>query len=100
MEKDQLTRKLAVILHADVVGSTSIVQKDERLANERIEKPFRHFGDTISKNHGRVHGLRGDALLPAFERASDASHWFFRVVSPNAERTADLLVINMSGEKR
>jgi class 3 adenylate cyclase len=36
MEKDRLSRKLAVILHADVVGSTSLVQHNETLANERI----------------------------------------------------------------
>ena len=30
-----LPRKLAVILHADVVGSTALVQKDESLAHAR-----------------------------------------------------------------
>ena len=77
MEKVQLSCKLAVILHADVVGSTSLVQKNEQLAHERIQKFFRHFGDTISEYHGRVHELRGDALLAEFERASDAIHRFF-----------------------
>jgi len=33
MEKDQLSRKLAVILHADVVGSTALVQKNEVTAH-------------------------------------------------------------------
>jgi hypothetical protein len=31
MEKQHLTRKLAVILHVDVVGSTALVQMNETL---------------------------------------------------------------------
>jgi len=72
MAKDDLSGKLAVILHADVAGSTQLVQQDEQLAHERIQDAFRCFGDTIGKYHGRVQELRGDALLAEFERASDA----------------------------
>ena len=46
--------KLAVILHADVAGSTSLVQQDEYLAHERIQESFRRFGDTITRYHGHV----------------------------------------------
>ena len=72
MAKDDLSGKLAVILHADVAGSTQLVQQDEQLAHERIRDAFRRFSDTIGKYHGRVQELRGDALLAEFERASDA----------------------------
>jgi len=72
MAKDHLSGKLAVILHADVAGSTQLVQQDEQLAHERIQKAFRRFSDTIERYHGRVQELRGDALLAEFERASDA----------------------------
>ena len=72
MAKDRLSGKLAVILHADVAGSTQLVQLDEQLAHERIQDAFRRFSDTIGKYHGRVQELRGDALLADFERASDA----------------------------
>ena len=72
MAKDDLSGKLAVILHADVAGSTQLVQQDEQLAHERIQDAFRRFSDTIGKYHGRVQELRGDALLAEFERASDA----------------------------
>ena len=72
MATDRLSGKLAVILHADVAGSTALVQQDEQLAHERIQDAFRRFGDTIGKYHGRVQELRGDALLAEFERASDA----------------------------
>jgi adenylate cyclase len=72
MAKDDLSGKLVVILHADVAGSTRLVQQDEQLAHERIRDAFRHFSDTIGKYHGRVQELRGDAILAEFERASDA----------------------------
>ena len=72
MDKDQLSRKLAVILHADVVGSTSLVHQDESLAHQRIQDAFRRFSETVEKYHGRVRELRGDALLADFERPSDA----------------------------
>ena len=40
MAKDRLSRKLVVILHADVVGSTKLVQQNETLAHERIQDVF------------------------------------------------------------
>jgi len=65
-------RKLAVLLHADVVGSTSLVQKNETLAHERIQDTFRRFSETISTHGGIAHEIRGDALVAEFARASDA----------------------------
>ena len=53
MAKDDLSGKLAVILHADVAGSTQLVQQDEQLAHERIRDTFRRFSDTIGNYHGR-----------------------------------------------
>ncbi len=72
MEKDRLSRKLAVILHADVAGSTKLVQQNETLAHERIQDAFQRFGGNIEKYQGHVLELRGDALLAEFERPSDA----------------------------
>ena len=65
-------RKLAVLLHADVVGSTSLVQKNETLAHERIQDTFRRFSGTISNHGGIAHEIRGDALVAEFSKASDA----------------------------
>ena len=72
MERDRLSRKLAVILHADVVGSTLLVQQNETLAHERIQATFHQFSETISSYGGITHELRGDALVAEFDRASDA----------------------------
>ena len=72
MEKDHLSRKLAVLLHADVVGSTELVQKNETLAHERIQSTFRRFSETINKYGGAALEIRGDALIAEFAKASDA----------------------------
>jgi adenylate cyclase len=70
--KDRLSLQLAVILHADVVGSTSLVQKNEALAHERIQATFRQFSKAINSYSGNTCELRGDALIAEFEKASDA----------------------------
>ena len=72
MGKDHLARKLAVLLHADVVASTSLVQKNETLAHERIQDTFRRFSETIGNYTGVALEIRGDALVAEFARASDA----------------------------
>jgi adenylate cyclase len=72
MERDRFSRKLAVILHADVVGSTLLVQKNESLAHQRIQTAFNSFSETIAAYGGKAHEIRGDALVAEFNRASDA----------------------------
>ncbi|RLA11949.1 MAG: hypothetical protein DRQ59_08695 [Gammaproteobacteria bacterium] len=72
MENDRLSRKLAVLLHADIVGSTTLVQKNETLAHQRIQSLFKSFTKTIDAYRGTTRELRGDALVAEFDRASDA----------------------------
>ncbi|MDC1287831.1 hypothetical protein N8198_08090 [Gammaproteobacteria bacterium] len=91
MEKDHLSRKLAVILHADVVGSTSLVQKNETIAHERIQAAFHQFSETINSYGGITRELRGDALVAEFERASDAvsAALVFQVLNGESNATLD-----------
>ncbi len=72
MVKDHLSRKLAVILHADVVDSTSLVQKNEVIAHNRIQDSFQRFSRVITSYGGIAHEIRGDALVAGFGRASDS----------------------------
>ncbi|MGD8841794.1 MAG: adenylate/guanylate cyclase domain-containing protein [Gammaproteobacteria bacterium] len=90
MSDQNLTGKLAVILHADVVGSTLLVQRNEQRAHQRIQDAFRRFGLIITDYHGRVRELRGDALLAEFERASDAVSATFAFQSEQARRVEGL----------
>lgn len=64
--------KLAVILHADVAGSTALVQRNERLAHERIQGAFRILSESVKSYGGSAREIRGDALVAEFARASDA----------------------------
>ncbi|MEE8196804.1 MAG: tetratricopeptide repeat protein [Acidiferrobacterales bacterium] len=86
--------KLAVILHADVVGSTALVQKDERVAHERIQDSFRRLSETITAYGGVTHEVRGDALLPVFGRASHGVlatlAYQFAITEQNAVLTDDI----------
>ncbi len=64
--------KLAVIFHADVVGSTGLVQQDEGIAHDRMRDSFKRLSHTVSAYGGITHEVRGDALVAQFDRASDA----------------------------
>ena len=72
MEKDHLSRRMAVILHADVVDSTKLVQKNEVIAHKRIRDAFQRFSRVITSYGGIAHEIRGDALVAGFRRASDS----------------------------
>ena len=71
-DRENLSRKMAAIVHADVAGSTALVQLDEVLAHERIYDAFTRFSQSIEQYGGTVHEIRGDALVAEFPRASDA----------------------------
>jgi adenylate cyclase len=90
MATDHLARKLAVILHADVVGSTALVQKNEVTAHQRIQAAFRQFSETISSYGGNACEIRGDALVAEFERASDAVAASLAFQASNDELNATL----------
>ncbi|MGI9316697.1 MAG: adenylate/guanylate cyclase domain-containing protein [bacterium] len=90
MAAKELSGKLAVILHADVVGSTVLVQQNEQKAHTRIQDSFKRFGETISRYHGQVRELRGDALLAEFARASDAVSAALAFLSDQAQFNSQL----------
>ena len=66
------TRKLAVLLHADVVSSTALVRLNETVAHQRIQDTFRRLSETIVNHGGIAHEIRGDALIAEFAKALDA----------------------------
>lgn len=85
-----LSRKLAVIMHADVVSSTRLVHLDETLAHERIRDTFQRFSDTIRLYNGVAHEIRGDALVAEFHMASDAVTASLAFQAANAAHVAEL----------
>ena len=79
-QQHEVSSKLAVLLHADVVGSTELVRRDETLAHRRIHDTFGRFSEIISAQGGETREIRGDALVAEFARASDAvtAAWTFQ----------------------
>jgi TolB-like protein/class 3 adenylate cyclase/Tfp pilus assembly protein PilF len=90
MASDGSARKLAVILHADVVGSTDLVHRHEQLAHDRIQDTFQRFSETIGRYGGIVHEIRGDALLAECDRASDAVSAALACQAANTEHNNSL----------
>jgi adenylate cyclase len=90
MADPEISRKLAVIVHADVVGSTALVQRDETLAHQRINEAFQRFSSIIQQYNGTVHEIRGDALVAEFARASDAVCAALCFQQSNTEYNAEL----------
>ena len=84
------SRKLAVILHADVVGSTSLVQVNETLAHQRIRDTFHRFSKAISNLGGIAHEVRGDALVAELPSASDALEVALAFQTDNASQVGTL----------
>jgi len=84
------SRTLAAILHADVVGSTILVQRDESLAHTRIQDAFRRLSSIIETYHGVTQELRGDALVAQFARVSDAVSAAVAFQNSNTEANAQL----------
>ncbi|MGI9316920.1 MAG: adenylate/guanylate cyclase domain-containing protein [bacterium] len=87
---ESTSRKLAVILHADVVGSTKLVRLNETLAHDRIHDTFQRFSETIRIYNGIPHEIRGDALLAEFARASDAVSASLAFQSANTTHNEEL----------
>ena len=85
-QQQEVSSKLAVLLHADVVDSTALVREDESRAHRRIRDTFQRFAEIIAAHDGTARELRGDALVAEFSKASDAlsAAWSFQ----RANRTA------------
>lgn len=82
--------KLAVILHADVVGSTELVRLDETVADQRMQDAFQRFSEEIASHNGVAHEIRGDALVAEFAKASDAVTASFAFQHANTSRNNEL----------
>jgi adenylate cyclase len=72
-EVGRVSRKLAAILAADVVGYSRLMEKDEEGTHRRIA---RLFGDlvepTIAAHGGRLINTAGGGLIAEFPSAVDA----------------------------
>jgi hypothetical protein len=65
-------RKLAAILHADVVGFSRLMGKDEAGTHQTLGELRRAVDPLIAAHGGRIVGTAGDSLLADFSSIVDA----------------------------
>ena len=68
-----MERRLAAILAADVVGYSSLMERDEAGTHERLKAGRKElFEPEIARHHGRIFKLMGDGMLAEFGSVVDA----------------------------
>jgi adenylate cyclase len=68
----QENRRLAAILFTDIVGYTSMMQKDEQGAVAIIKRHHAVMEHTVTAHQGEVHSFYGDGCLCIFSSATEA----------------------------
>jgi adenylate cyclase len=96
MASDQVKRKLAAILAADIAGYSRLMGADETGTLARLKQYRRELIDPKNKQyHGRVVKTTGDGILIEFPSVVDAISCSIEVQQGMRERNADI-----SPEKR
>lgn len=95
MEPHDVTRKLAAILSADVVGYSRLMQADEQAAFEMLKACRAAIRRAVEQHAGRIVNAPGDSILAEFHSAVEA-------VRCAAEIQHDLITRNsaLSPERR
>src|SRR5271166_3442139 len=72
LEPSSRKRKLAAILHADVVGFSRLMGEDEAGTHQALSKLRTAIDPLITAHGGRIVGTAGDSLLADFSSVVDA----------------------------
>ena len=91
LENAIVDRKLAAILAADVVGYSTLMERDEKGTYERLKAGREQlFEPEIARHHGRVFKLMGDGMLAEFGSVVDAVECAVSLQRGLAERNAEV----------
>ena len=86
-----MDRKLAAILAADVVGYSTLMERDEGGTFERLKADRKElFEPEIALHHGRIFKLMGDGLLAEFSSVVDAVECAVSLQRGLSERNANV----------
>ncbi|RWP38121.1 MAG: tetratricopeptide repeat protein [Mesorhizobium sp.] len=84
-----MDRKLAAILAADVVGYSTLMERDEAGTFERLRAGRKElFEPEIARHHGQIFKLMGDGMLAEFGSVVDAVECAVSLQRGLAERNA------------
>ena len=72
MAEQTITRKLAAIFYADVVGYSRLTAEDEEGTHRLVSAYLDVLTASIEKHNGTVLNFAGDAVLTEFATVSDA----------------------------
>src|SRR5688572_4979521 len=59
-------RQLAAIMFTDIVGYTGLMQEDENMALQLLDKQKKKLEEEVSRHKGRILEFRGDGALCSF----------------------------------
>ena len=73
--EDQLPRKLAAILYADVADYSGLTGEDEEATHRRLSEPLDLVSNSIGHHKGKVVHYAGDAVLADFAPMYLIENW-------------------------
>ncbi len=79
MERKELSRQLAAILFTDIVGYTTMMQRDEDLALTSVRRHHDVIEKTIPTFDGEIYQYYGDGSLSIFPSATQAVQCAFEI---------------------
>ncbi|MGI9318694.1 MAG: adenylate/guanylate cyclase domain-containing protein [bacterium] len=88
--EEKLSRKLAVIMYADVVEYSRLTGEDEEGTHRRLSEYLDAYTNEIHNKQGRVVHFAGDAILAEFPTVSDALACAATVQRDIADRNEEL----------
>ncbi len=91
MEREQVNRRMAAILAADVAGYSRLMGTDEEGTHARLKAHRRELIDPkIKERHGRIVKTTGDGILIEFPSVVDAVRCAVEVQQGMAQRNTDM----------
>src|SRR5215472_7400841 len=90
-QREQVERRLAAILAADVAGYSRLMEADEEGTLAALRAIRRELGDPkIAAHRGRIVKTTGDGMLVEFASVVDAVRYAVEVQRAMAERNTDI----------